>query len=534
MLDFEPEVVTPQSEKLAGRFNSVADYHEAYKSGEITPLQVVETLLPLIRRDVEKPSKYANAWIQTHVDEVLAAAKASTERWAAGKPLGVLDGVPFGVKDDTAVKGYVSTMGMKVNKNIPYFNKPAEKTIWPAQKMEEAGAIMVGKMNQHEIGMDTTGCNVSTLPILIYRESEQLTAMQPVTGTPTNWYNTSYFPGGSSSGGGSALSGGVVPITIGTDAGGSMRIPPAFCGVYGLKTTHNRTATRNSSVAVIGPMASTVSDLVIGYRVMSQPNPEDPDQHSLALSVPPAPDAKKYLGICREWLDQADPDVRSVYDAALKYLTEQAGYEAVDIKLAYLREGQLAHAATCLTEATNGCKTRVADWDRTRYLEPLNHHNALLISVASHTPAEDYLRWGQIRGVIMRHLAFLFEKYPGLLVLTPTTPVAGWPIHPGDEAYGTVDGNLSIRNMTYAWYANMSGCPAVTCPAGYVEPQQGEGTLPVGLMAMGEWGAEEQLLSFARDTEKYLNEVVPGGRRRPEQWLDVLGEARKGAGAALK
>jgi Asp-tRNA(Asn)/Glu-tRNA(Gln) amidotransferase A subunit family amidase len=156
MLELSPSLQTPQPADLAGRFYSVADYHELYKSGEVTPLQVAEALLPLIRRDVQPQSKYAVAWTQTNVDEVLAAAKASTERWAAGTPLGVLDGVPFGVKDDIDVKGFVSTMGMKVDKSEAYFNTPKKNTAWPAKKLEEAGAVMMGKMNQHEVGMG--GC----------------------------------------------------------------------------------------------------------------------------------------------------------------------------------------------------------------------------------------------------------------------------------------------------------------------------------------------------------------------------------------
>ena len=153
MLELGPELQLPQPTDLPGRFYSIADYHELYKSGEVTPLQVAEALLPLIRRDLQPPSKYAVAWTQSNVDEVLAAAKASTERWAAGKPLGILDGVPFGVKDDIDVKGFVSTMGMRVDKSQPYFNKVKRETAWPAKKLEEAGAIMMGKMNQHEVGM---------------------------------------------------------------------------------------------------------------------------------------------------------------------------------------------------------------------------------------------------------------------------------------------------------------------------------------------------------------------------------------------
>ncbi|KAK4241825.1 amidase signature domain-containing protein [Achaetomium macrosporum] len=505
MLGLGPELQQPQPGDLAGRFYSAADYHELYKSGEVTPLQVAEALLPLLRRDVRPQSKYAIAWTQTNVDDVLAAAKASTDRWAAGKPLGILDGVPFGVKDDVDVKGFVSTMGMKVDKSEDYFNKPSTKTAWPAQALEDAGAIMMGKMNQHEVGMDTTGCN-------------------PSTGTPTNWYNKSYYPGGSSSGAGSALSGGLVPITIGTDAG-DIRIPAAFCAVYGLKPTYNRTCQMSSSMCSIGPITSTVADLTIAYRLMSQPNPDDPVQNLFAVSTPPDPSAKKYLGICREWIATESADVISTFDQAVAHLTSHLGYEIVEIKLPFLREGQIAHAATCLTEAAADARARASS--PSRYLKLLSYPNRILVATGAQTPAVDYLRYSQIRQVIMQHLAFLFEKYPGLLVVTPTTPMAGWPIQPGDERFGFSDGNLQIKSMTFAWYANTSGCPAVSCPAGYVDPAQGEGKLPVGLMAMGEWGAEEQLLGFARHVEGYLNEAYPGGRQRPKEWADVIALARQ-------
>ncbi|KAK0731536.1 amidase signature domain-containing protein [Lasiosphaeris hirsuta] len=509
MLPLTPDLQLPQPAGLAGRFASIADYHDLYKSGEATPLQVVEALLPLITRPAYGPaSGYAVAFIQTNAEAVLAAARASTARWAAQEPLGILDGVPFGVKDDTAVKGFVSTMGMQVDVGEEYFRTPEEETVWPVEKLQEAGALMMGKMNQDEIGMGTSGCN-------------------PSTGTAVNWYNKSYYTGGSSAGAGSALSSGLIPIAVGTDAGGSMRIPPAFCGQYGLKPTHNRTITVNSSMCVIGPMASTVADLTIAYRHMSQPNPSDPGQNLFAMSVPPELSAKKYLGICPGWIARSDPEVRGIFDEVITHLTSaKIGYELVEIQLPFLREGQLAHAPTCLAESADAAKGRVVnegDW-----LKLVNHGNRVQLAVGAQTPAVDYLKYGQIRQVIMQHLAFLYEKYPGLLIVTPTTPQAGIPIHSGDAKYGVNDGNTTIRSMMYVWYANTSGCPAVTCPAGYVAPQQGEGKLPVGVMAMGEWGAEEQLLVFARDAERYLNEMYPEGRKRPEGWVDVIGIAKEG------
>ena len=112
MLDLEPELCQPQPTGLAGRFLSVADYHELYKSGVVTPVNVVSEMLRLMNPVHEPVSPYAAAWTQTHPHEALDAAQASAERWAAGKPLSFVDGVPFGVKDDLAVEGFVSRMGM--------------------------------------------------------------------------------------------------------------------------------------------------------------------------------------------------------------------------------------------------------------------------------------------------------------------------------------------------------------------------------------------------------------------------------------
>ncbi|KAI2463756.1 amidase signature enzyme [Annulohypoxylon bovei var. microspora] len=503
--EITPELHERQSDDLAGRFYSAADYHELYKSGKLTPLQVVKALLPLISRGQTPPAKYESAFAVTKEGIALAAAKKSTERYAAGQPLGVLDGVPIGVKDDMDVEGYISHMGLPLNSADPFF-KPATGTIWPIAQLEAAGAIVVGKLVMHELGSDVSGCN-------------------PHWGTPVNWNNPSYYPGGSSSGGGSALSAGLVPIAIGTDAGGSIRIPSSFCGGYGLKPTLHRTHTMKSSICVIGPMAATVNDLAIAYRIMSAPNPEDPIQGSFALSIPPSPTTKKTIGIYKDWFDQASTDVLDITGKAISYFTDKLGYEVVDITIPYLLESQYGHSAWALTEGLDHRRSHAVDPNYP--LANVNHCNQLLMAVGGCTPGVDMIKFGQLRGLLMEHLAFLYKKHPNLLIVTPTAPEAGWKIHPGDQAYGFSDGNATIRNMMYIWLANSTGCPAVSAPVGYVDAEVGEGKLPVGLMAMGEWGSEEQLLAWARETEGYLNGVSEGGRYRPRDWADVV-EIAKG------
>lgn len=367
--------------------------------------------------------------------------------------------------------------------------------------MEAAGAIVVGTLAMHELGTDVSGCN-------------------PRRGSPKNWYNTSYYTGGSSSGAGSALSAGLIPIAIGTDAGGSIRIPSAFCGTYGLKPTLHRTHTMNSSICVIGPLAATAADLAVAYRSMTAPNPDDAIQSAFAPSIPPSPSAKKTLGVCREWIDRASPVVRDAILKATTYFVEHHSYDLVDIQIPYLQEGQWAHGGWALSEALDHLKTRL----RGQY-SSLNHHNKIIYAISSCTSAADMLKYSQMRALLMEHLAFLFKKHPGLLIITPTAPEVGWKVHPGDEAYGVVDSNLTLRMMMYIWLANSTGCPAVSAPVGYGEPEQGEGKLPIGMMAMGEWGAEEQLLSWAVEAEQYLNAALEGGRSRPKEWADIIGLA---------
>lgn len=151
MLDFEPHLLAT-SDKLSKpdtRYYSIADYHESYKSGQLTPLQVAETILSL----VNKPGSYDDAWADSHgMDHlVLEAAKASTERYAAGKPLGVMDGVPVGIKDDTDVQGYINHIGMKYDESVPCFAAKTESA-WPVKKLQEAGAVIIGKNRMHELG----------------------------------------------------------------------------------------------------------------------------------------------------------------------------------------------------------------------------------------------------------------------------------------------------------------------------------------------------------------------------------------------
>lgn len=161
------------------------------------------------------------------------------------------------------------------------------------------------------------------------------------------------------------------------------------------------------------------------------------------------------------------------------------------------------------------------------WLSGFNPANKVLLAVGNQTPARDYLLAQQLRQMLMQHLAFLYQKHPGLIIVTPTTPMAGWPIAKEvDLKYGVTDGNMSIRSMEYVWLANFCGNPAISCPVGYVDPVKGKRRIPIGMMAMGEWGSEDAVLQWGREAEGWLNEVYGGGRQRPSNWVDVVAESK--------
>jgi amidase len=457
-----------------------ADYHALYKAGSLSPVAVVEALLPLIRRDATPAGAHSVAFLESNVARVRAAAEASAQRYRDGTPLGPLDGVPVAVKDELNMEGYKRTLGSKLD-----FTNGVEGTSWCVKKWEEAGAIVVGKTTMHELGLDTNNNN-------------------PNYGTPRNPHNEKYYCGGSSGGSGYAVAAGLVPIALGADGGGSIRIPSSFCGIWGLKPSHGRvsgtpTVSLATTVGVNGPMAASIDDLALAYRVMAAPAPAADDPMSAAFPSPlrtlavPA-DRPKMIGIIPEWIDRAEPEVRRVFDATLDFYRKQ-GYTVVEIAIPYLPEGQRAHVLTIMTEIASALSPR--------QIRSLTAPNKVLVSMGMwQITGQDVLAAQRLRNLLMAHLAHLFQKYPGLLIFSPTTPIAGWKIDGGeaDLSRGLSDGKASVRNMEYVWLANFTGCPAINCPAGY-----SNAGVPIGVMAMGEWGTEEELIAFARDGEAILD-----------------------------
>ena len=163
-----PDNSRTSSSKRTGGYYSVLEFHDAYKSGKVTPKAVVEALLPIIRRDVDAATQHATAFVQVQVDRAKEAAEASTQRYKEGKSLGVLDGVPVAVKDHIDVQGYPTYCG-----KADIHSDTSDYTSWCISKWEERGAIVIGKTNMHELGKGTC-CGFDGTVIQLAKTQERL------------------------------------------------------------------------------------------------------------------------------------------------------------------------------------------------------------------------------------------------------------------------------------------------------------------------------------------------------------------------
>lgn len=215
--------------------------HSRYRNGETNPSDIVARVLDAIK-DSNSAQPPLHSFLSACANAT-ADAMASTQRWKSGQPLGLLDGVPVGIKVEFEVLGEIHSQGTQ------FITRIAEKDAEPVARLRAAGAIIVGITNMHEIGIGTSGHN-------------------PWTGSARNPYNINFLTGGSSSGSGSAVAAGIVPIALGADGGGSIRIPAALCGVIGLKPTFGRVpcdADLAFTVGHAGPIAASVEDARIMY-----------------------------------------------------------------------------------------------------------------------------------------------------------------------------------------------------------------------------------------------------------------------------
>lgn len=468
-------------------FPGIHAYAKAYRDGSTTPDTVARRFLAALEQ-ADSGSRPLKAFIAVDKSDVLRQAQESTLRFKAGKPLGLFDGVPVAVKDELDMVPYPTTVG------TAFLGKEAARAdATVVARLRSAGAVLVGKTNMHEIGINVTGLN-------------------PHHGTTRNPYNPDHFTGGSSSGSATAVAAGLVPLAIGADGGGSIRIPAAFCGLVGLKATYGRVSEQGAapldwSVAHIGPLAASAADAALGYALIAGPDPEDPLSLHQSLPVLDGWDDMNLkglrLGVFWPWFHHAEAEVAKACEALLRSL-EKRGCQVVEVTIPDLEANRVAHSITILSEMAQAMEATRGTHNSGHGLDV-----RLNLALARRLSATDYVMAQRVRTRMISHFADAFRLVD--VVLTPSTGLAAPAIHKGALPDGESDLSTTIEIMRFATVANMTGLPAISFPAGYTDKG-----LPIGMQAMGRPWEEHTLLRLARVAETMVQ------RRKPEVFFNLL------------
>jgi Asp-tRNA(Asn)/Glu-tRNA(Gln) amidotransferase A subunit family amidase len=492
------EAVTPscssgeaphQIPRTAGfRFRGILDYQAAYRKGAVTPEQVAQRVLEAIAASDRAPQPLG-AVIACRGDDVMAQAREASRRHKAGRPLGPLDGVPIGIKDEIDMVPYPTTAGTRF-----LGSREAQVDSTVVARLRAAGALLIGKTNMHEIGI---------LP----------NSLNPHHGPVRNPYGPAHEAGGSSSGSAAAVGAGMFAAAVGADGGGSIRIPAAYCGLVGLKPTFGRVSEFGAvplatSVAHLGPIAATAEDAAFLYAAISGPDPQDPNTQR----QPPVQVDELYaclrglrIGIYQEWFRDAAGEVVAVCEQLLK-LFVRLGAELGDVMIPDLRLIAIAHGLTIHREMA----ANMERYDR-EHRRDFSLTTRLMLANVRAVPSSDYVQAQRMRTRAMNHFCSALAHTD--VIATPTTPFTA----PEITKYGALDSEANIGQvmeaMRFVNPANLTGLPAISILAGYDHTG-----LPVGLQLIGRPWDERMLLRLAYAAEA----GIP--RRRPLVYFDLLPE----------
>ena len=461
-------------------FLTISEAARLIAAGDLSPVELVDAHL----RRIEETDGRLNSFITLLGDEAMAAAARAEQALAAGKRPGPLHGIPVGLKDLYDVAGVPTTVGSRILREfVP------QRDAAVTERFEEAGAIILGKLQLHEFALGATSVN-------------------PHDGPAHNPWDADRVTGGSSGGSGSAVAAGQCMVALGSDTGGSIRIPSALCGIVGLKPTFGRVSRRgvyplSHTLDTVGPMTRTVRDAALVLNVIAGHDPEDSSS-----SRRPVEDyaagleqgvAGMRIGIPEEYFfDLIDPEVeKTVLQAARTLESLGASVDRVSIPAfehAIPISGTilLAEAAAVHIDRLRRCPDDIGADVRAR------------LTQGALTSAVDYIKAQQARTVFNRRVADAMRDFD--LLLAPTAPVAAPRI---DEASVEIDGVSTgvlalLPRLTRGF--NICGVPVVSVPCGFTEAG-----MPIGMQLAGRPFEEAAVLRAAHAYEQ----ATAWHRRRP-------------------
>ncbi len=470
---------------------SVLDTGARVNAGEVSAVALANESL----QHIDSQEGEIHAFVEIQREQVLRKAQAIDDGVAQGKNMGVLAGVPLALKDNLCQHGEVTSCASNI---LSGWRPPYDATV--VSRIETAGVLIVGKTNMDEFAMGSSTENSAF-------------------GPTKNPHDTTKVPGGSSGGSAAAVAASMTPLSLGSDTGGSIRQPAAFCGVVGVKPTYGLVSRYGlvafaSSLDQVGPFAGSVADAAALLEVIAGHDPKD----STSLNAP-APALSSHLddgvkgmrvGLCNELLEGCAPDMVAAIKRAAEVLSN-AGAEIIEISIPELKLGLSAYYLIAPAEASSN----LARYDGVRYGVRVDAEDVTAMNTATRTAGfgDEVKRrimlgtyalsagyydayYGQAQRVRTLIINAFTKAYSSVdLLLGATTPTTAFAI--GDK----VGDPMSMYQSDICTIpTNLAGHPALSVPFGV-----GDDKMPIGAQLLGPALSEQQLFQAASVLEHGAN-----------------------------
>ncbi len=440
---------------------TIEEFGRRLRARETTAEQMTEECL----RRIDADNPRLNAFILVMADQARQQAREADRELAAGHDRGPLHGVPISIKDLVDVRGTPTTAASRVREG-----HVAERDAPAIAHLRQAGAVIIGKTNLHEFAFGTTN-------------------EDSAFGPARNPHDPARSPGGSSGGSAASIVAGMALASIGTDTGGSIRIPAAACGAVGLKPTHGEVSTAgvvplSRALDHVGPLARSVADAWIMYRALLG----DATPRGLA----PSPISGLRVAVPRAYFcDVLDDQVRARFEEALEAL-RAAGVRVGETDIRHAKEIGPAYLHIVLADAATHHAATLESMPE-RYTAPVR----LRLEMGRYVLAEDYVRAQAGRELLRQEVDAALAGCDALVL--PTLPIVAPPL--GADSVNVGSTQEPVRNvmLRLTQLFNLTGHPAIALPCG----RTADG-LPCSLQIVGARGQTEQLMRTALACEAHL------------------------------
>ncbi|MBI3696411.1 MAG: Asp-tRNA(Asn)/Glu-tRNA(Gln) amidotransferase subunit GatA [Acidobacteria bacterium] len=424
------------------------------QAGKLSPVELAAETF----RRIRQLNPALNAYITVLEEPALEQARQAEREIRTGHYRGPLHGIPYAAKDLFYTRGVATTAGSKLFRDfVPDYDAAV------IERLRDAGAVLVGKAGLHELAYGVTNNN-------------------PHFGAVHNPWGLDRIPGGSSGGSTTALAAGLCTFALGSDTGGSVRIPASFCGVTGLKPTFGRISRYGvfplgHTLDHVGHFGQTVADVATILEALAGPDPRDDssaNEPPPRLELPADPKLKGVrIGVPRSYyFERLQPEVDSAVKAALKTL-QGLGAELQEIEIPEIEDFTVMSRLILMPEATalhrRHLKTRRAD---------IGPDVLALLDQGQFVLATDYLDAQRRRRQLVQNLAKLFDQVR--VIVTPTTPSTAPKIGQTTMELGGRQEDVRLGSTRLVRALNVAGVPALSAPCGF----DGQG-LPIGLQIFG-------------------------------------------------